>query len=57
MTKLDIYPMTPTGYTHLTNSERLRIITLRDAGYSLKQISQITGRGGGTVRRILYKSI
>ena len=48
--------MTPTGYTHLTNSERLRIITLRDAGYSLKQISIITGRGGGTVRRVLYKS-
>lgn len=48
--------MTPTGYTHLTQAEKQRILELRAQGYTLEQISRITGRGGGTVRRVIYKS-
>ena len=47
--------MTPTGYTHLTQAEKERILQLRAEGYTLKQISLMTDRGGGTVRRVIYK--
>lgn len=47
--------MTPRGYTHMTEAEKQRILELRAEGYTLEQISRITGRGGGSVRRVIYK--
>ena len=44
--------MKPTGYTHLTGDEIRDIKLLRFQNYSVRQISEMTGRSASTIKRI-----
>jgi len=45
---------TPKGRPHLTNEEKQTILRLRLEKFSIQQISDMTGRGTTTVKRVIY---
>lgn len=44
----------PKGRTRISSKEKQTILTLRLRGYSLKQISEMTGRSATSVKRVVY---
>lgn len=44
----------PTGRTVMTNREKQTILQLRLQKYSIRQISEYTGRSATSVKRVIY---
>lgn len=46
--------LTPQGRTRLTSTEKQTILSLRLERFSIKQISNLTGRSTTTIKRVIY---